>query len=297
MVANLSVAKVLNGLLSKNTPTVIYAKPLKRSIKVATALLSFSFFGYGISFASWSWESSLSRLRDLKQRDEIAKGSTWEKVKFYASTLSPFILPILPLTISVGALLVRSRVVSKVTYYPPITAGSKPLVEFTRNSLLLSRPVVTKRLVPSINTVGKTKIFTGEGTNGAENKSSYIFYLTDKNPLVEHFWDKIFIFQRSGSFFMDDPRTFDALFGGDSIKSLDSLKRSKQLSNVTNNRTDTYQQEEKEAEDNKRLLSKLSEKQLQRAKIHSNSAKSIVQNINSNHKKIINIFWRTAIEL
>lgn len=278
MSASIPLSKVLQKLFSKTTPQTIYSYKVKPSVRLGSRALAIIFFVYGVTFTDWSWKSAISIYKDTKKSDELSKMNFYEKCKFYAMTAAPFGLSLIPFSLSITALLMTSRIASKVTYIPK--SGHLPhQFQLTRHALLTGRPITVTRAIGDISRSPRTRVFTGKGNNGAEDKSSFVFHLLDSNASIKHRWEKFFLLPRSGTFWSNDSRTFDALFGGDSIKTLETLKRQPDMKKNNKDKLD-YGQEEIEAKKNKLLLDKFSGSNSQRAKLHSTSAKDIVKNLN-----------------
>ncbi|KAH9201155.1 hypothetical protein LQ764DRAFT_224613 [Zygosaccharomyces rouxii] len=213
---NVPFAKLLNSLVSKSSPESIYHYKSGKLLRAGSLGLSLVFLSYGITFIDWYYHSSWavwSGATDEDKRD-------W---KFYAKTFGPWGLTIIPFTIAGASLYFPSRVVTKVTYVP--RANATPLCQLERKSALFGRRLQLTRPLDQLARNERTKVYTGVGEQGVEDKGSFVFLLNDRSPQAKGFWDKYFILHRSGKFWGNDGRIFDALFGGDSIKDLEKRGR------------------------------------------------------------------------
>lgn len=268
----------MNALVSKTVPESIYSYKTRPFIKVSSVALSLVFLTYGITFADWSYESSITVYNNA---DEETK-KDW---KFLVKTFSPIGLTVIPFSLAVGAIYAQSRIVTKVTYIPKL--NGKPECQLQRRSAILGRPIVTTRPISQVIRGEKKRVFTGEGDQGVEDKGSFIFFLTDANPSVKRWFDRYYILPRSGTFWASDGRVFDALFGGDSIRDLDLKTRSLQNGN------DQQLSKMRHINEDRSILEEMIEKNSRRAKFHYgtkevNLSKRIVNqnNIKVDNKKL-----------
>ncbi|EDO18753.1 hypothetical protein Kpol_1028p26 [Vanderwaltozyma polyspora DSM 70294] len=273
------LSKVINELVAKGKPQVIYSYKIRPLVRGGACTLSAVFFAYGVSFADWSWASSLDIFEQTKKDDELAKMSILDKAKFYGLTFSPFLLIIIPFTLSFASIVIASRVVSSVTYLPKVK-GLPQQCQITRRSPITGRHITELRNLEDISRSAKIRVFTGKGPNGTDDKSSFIFTLFDSNNSIRYRWQRFFLLSRSGTFYENDSRIFDYLFGGDSIKMLEKLKREKEELNYTSQLEKNYKQDEELSQLNKQKFSKLSDMNSERAKIHSGSSKDVLKLMN-----------------
>lgn len=243
-------SKVVNALVAKTVPEPIYSYKVSRLVKAGSVALSVVFFTYGATFADWSYESSQAVYNEA---DETTK-KDW---KFLAKTYGPMGLTLIPFTLALGALYAPSRIVTKVTYIPKV--NGLPECELTRRSMLGGREIKVVRPLSQIVRNRRTRVFTGEGDQGVEDKGSFIFFLSDRSPMAKSWIDKFYIFPRSGKFWGSDGRIFDALFGGDSIRDLELKSRKEQDSRLQDIKQD------------RSMLQDMIRENSSRAKFHSGS--------------------------
>lgn len=215
----MSFGSLLNSLVSKNVPETIYQYKSGKLLRAGSLGLSLVFLSYGITFVDWYSSSSREVWSNATDDDK-------KSLKFYAKTFGPLGLTIIPFAIAGASLYFPSRVVTKVTYIP--RASATPLCQLERRSAVLGRRIQLTRPLDELARSERTKIYTGVGEQGVEDKGSFVFLLYDKGLQCKGFWDKYFFLNRSGRFWANDGRIFDALFGGDSIKELE--KRGKLMS-------------------------------------------------------------------
>ncbi|GAV54240.1 hypothetical protein ZYGR_0AK07420 [Zygosaccharomyces rouxii] len=209
-------AKLLNSLVSKSSPESIYHYKSGRLLRAGGLGLSLVFLSYGITFIDWYYHSSWEVWSGANDDDK----KSW---KFCAKTFGPWGLTIIPFTVAGASLYFPSRVVTKVTYIP--RANATPLCQLERKSALFGRRLQLTRPLDQLARSERTKVYTGVGEQGVEDKGSFVFLLYDGSPKCRGFWDKYYILHRSGKFWGHDGRVFDALFGGDSIKDLEKRGR------------------------------------------------------------------------
>lgn len=246
----LPFAKVLNALVAKTSPEIIYRYQKPPSIKFGSLALALVFITYGATFGNWAYESSLTVYSEAD--DETKKD--W---KFLGKTFCPMALTIIPFSLAIGAAYAPSRIVTQVKYVPKL--HGKPECQLTRQSFISGKSVHLTRPINELIRNDKTRVFTGEGEQGVEDKGSFIFILTDRNTDVKNWFDKFYLLPRSGRFWASDGRIFDALFGGDSIRDLElktkNLVNKKSLKDIKQDRS---------------MLDEMIEKN-SRAKFHSGS--------------------------
>ena len=243
-------SKVVSALIAKTAPEPIYSYKVPTLVKAGSVALSLVFFTYGATFADWSYESSQTL---YKEADEDTR-KDW---KFLVKTFAPMGLTVIPFTLAIGALYAPSRIVTRVTYIPKV--NGLPECELTRKSVIGGKEIKVVRKLSEIVRSGKTRVFTGVGHQGVEDKGSFIFFLSDRSPMAKSWIDKFYIFPRSGKFWGSDGRIFDALFGGDSIRDLELKTRIQQdgrLQDIKQDRT---------------MLQEMIRENSTRAKFHSGS--------------------------
>lgn len=247
-------SRVMNALVSKSAPELIYSYKPGAFIKVGSVALSLVFVTYGVTFADWSYESSITV---YKNADEKTK-KDW---KFLVKTFSPIGLTVIPFALAVGAIYAQSRIVTKVTYVPKL--NGKPECQLQRRSAILGRPIETTRPISQINRNEKKRVFTGEGDQGVEDRGSFIFFLTDTSPSVKRWIDRYYILSRSGTFWASDGRVFDALFSGDSIRDLELKTRS-----LKNGNDKSPSKPLQDINQDRSILEEMIKKNSRRAKFH-----------------------------
>lgn len=248
-------ATKLTALLSKTAPEQIYAYKRGKLITWGSYSLSLTFLLYGISFADWS----LSATGKLHEEESISNSES-EQLKWYENaqlrylgrTAGSIILSAIPLSLSLAALYIPTRVVTKIHYIPDIA----PKCTLTTRTLFNKEKVITAPL-RSIKRSAKKRVFTGFGSQGVDDKASFSFVLVNENSPI---YNKFYIVNRSGKFWGSDGRFIDALFGGESIKDL----QMKQTQSST------------ESKNNEKLLERMIHDQVIRPRMTSNSAKDIV---------------------
>lgn len=209
--SNVPFSAKISALIAKTSPEQIYTYQVPRLVKFGSWTLSGVFLIYGLSFADWSVSSSF----ELYQEESSQPVEAWWKhprLLLAARTVGSVLLSTIPLTLAAFALYVPSRIITGVSYVP------HGACELTRRALLSGKPISRITEIGHIVRNQKTKVFTGVGPQGTEDRSSFAFLLTDSRRPV---WDRYYIVNRSGNLWAQDGRIFDALFGGDSIKSLE----------------------------------------------------------------------------
>lgn len=218
--------------MSKTSPEAIfqYRKPM--STKLGSLALSLVFSIYGATFADWSYESALTVY-------EEADDKTKKDWKFLIKTFGPMGLTVIPFSLALCAFFAPSRIVTKVKYIPKMYG--EPECQLTRESLILGKPVHLTRPISELHRNEKTRVFTGDGEQGVDDKGSFFFILTDQNINVKSWVERYYLVPRSGKFWASDGRIFDALFGGDSIRDLElkarQSKDKKELKNIKQDRS------------------------------------------------------------
>lgn len=262
---SLPFSKVMQALVAKNAPEPIYSYKVSRLVKAGSWALSLVFFTYGATFADWSYESSQTV---YDEADEDTR-KDW---MFLIKSLAPMGLTAIPISLAVAAVYVPSRIVTKATYIPKV--NGLPECELTRRSAIMGREIRVVRPLTQLARNGKTRVFTGVGHQGVEDKGSFVFFLSDRSGLSKKWFDKVYIFPRTGKFWASDGRVFDALFGGDSIRDLE-LKTKDYKNGMDSKILQDIKQD-------RGMLNELTEKSSSRAKFHpgvkvSNLSKKIVE--------------------
>lgn len=254
---SLPFSKLMQALVAKRAPEPIYSYKVNPLVKVGSWALSLVFFTYGATFANWSYESSQTVYREA---DEATR-SDW---KFLVKSFGPMGLTVIPLSLSAAAVYVPSRIVTRATYIPGLKG--LPQCELTRRSAVLGRQIRVVRPLAQLTRNSRTRVFTGVGPQGVEDKGSFVFFLSDRSGLAGRWLDRMYIFPRSGKFWASDGRVFDALFGGDSIRDIELKTKhygggldSKTLQDIKQDRT---------------LLEELIQESSSRAKFHAGSSTS-----------------------
>lgn len=217
---NIPLSTKIAALVAKSAPEQIYSYNPGKLIKFGSWSLSLVFFTYGLSFADWSLSTSydLYQKRDQNQDDE-QESMLNPTLTFIGRTCGSVILSVIPFTLSLAALYIPSRIVTKIHYIP----GKLPRCQLTRNTIIGRSSVYTAPL-KAITRNQKTRVFTGNGPQGVDDNSSFVFFLIDN---TKPFFQKLYIVNRSGDFWGHDGRIFDAFFGGDSIQDLERKTKSK----------------------------------------------------------------------
>ncbi|SCU92177.1 LADA_0F14884g1_1 [Lachancea dasiensis] len=212
----------INALISKTSAEQIYSYKPTLFVKVGSWTLAGVFAVYGVSFADWSLSSSLDLYEQEAEQSTLSE-AWWKhpKLLLVARTAGSVLLSIIPFTLSALAIYAPSRIVTGVTYMP------HGAFQLTRRALVSGRPVTRTAVFGAIVRNEKTRVYTGVGSQGTEDRASFAFLLTDTDKPT---WDRFYIVNRSGKFWAQDGRIFDVLFGGDSAE---SLERSPESASVT----------------------------------------------------------------
>ncbi|CUS23396.1 LAQU0S09e03818g1_1 [Lachancea quebecensis] len=209
--AGLPFSSKLAALIAKTSPEQIYSYSVPRLVKFGSWTLSGVFLVYGVSFADWSLTSSLELYSEEAQQPP---SSWWKhpKLLLAARIAGSALLTLIPLTLSSIAIYAPSRIVTAVSYVP------HGACEITRGALFSGKLVSRVTNLSNIARNQKTKVYTGVGPQGTDDRASFAFLLTDAHRPA---WDRFYIVNRSGRFWAQDGRIFDALFGGESVRSLE----------------------------------------------------------------------------
>ena len=171
MEINYSVFTLLNELTSKSAPQWLYVYKPKLWFRLGSLGLSTVLIVYGVTFADMAWLSAKKRLEWTTEEEQ----ADW---KFWIKTYGPLGLTFLPFTLSLGTLWTFSRVVTKIELIPKSSNG--PMFKMVRLSAIMGKP---KENFISINDLVKSKnsrIFTGKGDQGIDDKGTFCFYLMNK---------------------------------------------------------------------------------------------------------------------
>lgn len=205
------------ALLAKTGPEQIYAYKPGKLITVGSYALSLTFALYGASFADWSLATSNDLYKKESELPEEAKKELkWYEnasLLFLGRSVGTTLLSVIPFTLAAAALYMPTRIVTKLHYIP----DQIPKCKVTTRSLF-GRSKETVLPLRSLRRNEKTRVFTGVGEQGVEDRGSFSFFLTDKNGSL---FNKFYIVNRSGKFWGSDGRFIDALFGGESITDLE----------------------------------------------------------------------------
>ncbi|CAR21328.1 Mrx15p [Lachancea thermotolerans CBS 6340] len=209
--AGLPFSSKLAALIAKTSPEQIYTYSVPRLVKFGSWTLSGVFLVYGVSFADWSLTSSLELYGEEVQQPP---SSWWKhpKLLLAARVAGSALLTLIPLTLSCVAIYAPSRIVTAVSYVP------HGACKLTRGALLTGKPVSRVADLSHVARNQKAKVYTGVGPQGTDDRASFAFLLTDSHRPA---WDRFYIVNRSGRFWAQDGRIFDALFGGESARSLE----------------------------------------------------------------------------
>ena len=182
-------------------PVFQYKVPL--SIRWASTALAVVFLTYGAAYTDMSWRTAREVYGNATEEE---KGSLWFKCK----TFGPVALGVLPVILAAGTRHITSRLVTEMKYLPPLKNNTVPRCQLTRRTSLLGRPVSITREINELSKNKTTKIFTGVGLQGMEDRATFVFFIVDKK--ATSFFNKIYIFSRSGSVVRDDARILDCFF-------------------------------------------------------------------------------------
>ncbi|AET38240.1 Mrx15p Ecym_2519 [Eremothecium cymbalariae DBVPG len=216
---SLKFSAKLATLIGKTAPEEIYSYKPGRLLRIGPWFLFATFFGYGISFADWSLSTSFKL---YKEKEELGNDNQDHDVPWYASDRLSFfgritasvLLSSIPFALCISALYFPSRVVTKIRYIP----GMKPQCQLTRNALF-GGDVTYVAPLKSIRRGPRTRVYTGVGEQGVDDKSTFAFLLTD---VTKPFLQRQFIVNRTGNFWRNDGRIIDSLFSDDSVADLQS---------------------------------------------------------------------------
>lgn len=215
MVTTSSLFSILNELTSKTSPQWLYTYKPKPWLRIASLGLSTVLVVYGVTFADMTWLSA-------KKRREWATEAEQSDWKYWIKTYGPLGLTFLPFTLSLGTLWTFSRVVTKIELVPKqgnVTCNG-PMFKVVRLSAIMGKP---KENLININDLVKSKnsrIFTGKGDQGIEDKGTFCFYLMNRENSIK-FWNKHYIISRSGKVWKSDGKLLESLFS-DSLRTLSS---------------------------------------------------------------------------
>lgn len=250
------------ALLAKAAPEQIYSYKPGKLITFGAYSLSFTFILYGASFADWSLTTSSGLYKE--ESEEPKKDLKWYEnanVAFLGRSAGSVLLSVIPFTLAAVALYIPTRIVTKMHYIP----DKIPKCKVTTRTLFNGEKSKTIPL-RNLRRHEKSRVFTGIGEQGVEDRGSFSFSLMDKGA---PFFDKVYIVNRSGKLWGSDGRFMDALFGGESITQLE-LK--------------DFKTEKNEYTKNEQKLEKIIQQQIARPRLNTNAdIKNIVLNSKSKH--------------
>lgn len=159
------------ALLAKTAPEQIYSYTPGKLIKFGSYSLSLTFLLYGVSFADWS----LSTSKELYSEEAEKPDTDFEwyenaSLRYIARSAGSVILSIIPFTLALGALYIPTRIVTKLHYIP----DQIPKCKVTTRTLLNREK---SKIIPlrSLKRNEKTRVFTGVGNQGVDDKASFVF--------------------------------------------------------------------------------------------------------------------------
>ncbi|SCU77389.1 LAMI_0A00980g1_1 [Lachancea mirantina] len=204
----------LSGLIRNANPEKIYSYTPPRLVRFGPLLLSGVFLAYGLSFADWSLSSTMELYSEDEGKALEPDARWWDnpRVRFYGRFAGSAALSVIPLALSAAALYLPSRIVTSITYLP------NGACTVARRAVVTGKPVVKHVGLDRITLSKRTRVFTGVGHQGVDDKASFAFFLTDSSS---GFWNRFYIVNRSGHIWNRDGRVFDALFGNVPVKTLE----------------------------------------------------------------------------
>ncbi|KAK5778233.1 hypothetical protein RI543_003892 [Arxiozyma heterogenica] len=206
MVTTSSLFSILNELVSKTAPQWLYTYKPKPWLRIGSLGLSTVLVVYGVTFADMTWLSAKKRYEWATEEERL----DW---KYWIKTYGPLGLTFLPFTLSLGTLWTFSRVVTKIELVSKHSNvnSNVPMFRVVRLSAVMGKP---KENLININHLVKSKnsrIFTGNGDQGIEDRGTFCFYLMNTAAGVK-FWDKHYIISRSGKIWKSDGKLLESLF-------------------------------------------------------------------------------------
>ncbi|CEP61095.1 Mrx15p LALA0_S02e06612g [Lachancea lanzarotensis] len=202
----------IDALLAKSSAEQIYTYKPSRLVKTGSWTLAGVFAVYGVSFANWSVSSSLELYKEEKVSYSWDKWWNHPTLLLGVRIAGSILLSIIPLALSTLSIYVPSRIATSISVLP------KGVCQISRRALLSGKSALTSAPINAIVRNNRTRVHTGVGPQGTEDKASFAFLLTDtKSP----WWNRYYVVNRSGKFWGQDGRIFDVLFGGESVKSLE----------------------------------------------------------------------------
>ncbi|CAI4050503.1 hypothetical protein SKDZ_14G3610 [Saccharomyces kudriavzevii ZP591] len=220
----------------------VFQYKVPRSIRWASTALAVVFLTYGAAYTDMSWRTAQEVYGSATEKEQR---SVWFKCK----TFGPVALGILPVVLAAGTKHITSRLVTEMKYLPPIKNKAVPRYQLTRRTPFLGKQVTVIRDINELSKNKNTKIFTGVGLQGMEDKATFVFFVVDKG--ANSFFDKVYIFSRSGSVVKNDARILDCFF-----------------SNVADNKLL-----------NKSVLTQILSSTSAKTQFHSNKSRSSIKNI------------------
>lgn len=220
----------------------VFQYKVPRSIRWASTALAVVFVTYGAAYTDMSWRTAREVYGNATEDDQR---SVWFKFK----TFGPVALGVLPIILAGGTKHITSRLVTEMKCLPPVKNSTVPRCQLTRHTPFRGRPVTIIRDINELSKNKTTKIFTGVGPQGMEDKATFVFFIEDRK--ATSFFDKIYIFSRSGSVIRNDARILDCFFN-----------------DVANNKLL-----------NKSILTQILSRTSAKTQFHSNNSKSSIKNI------------------
>lgn len=223
MVGKSGLLLLLEELTSKKQPQWLYRYKVPPLLRFGSIGLSAVLMVYSLTFTDMTWFSAQKR----KEEDEKeGKHRDWvHLIKVYG----PLGMALLPFTLSLATLWTFSRLVTGVQFIPKGQTG-EPAFKVVRNSAVLGRS--REKYIPITNLVKtkQTRIYTGKGHQGIEDKGTFCFYLRDTSMEGTRFWDRHYILSRAGILWKSDGKLLEALFNRD--KKLEEGTQSSLLNNM-----------------------------------------------------------------
>lgn len=206
---------VLEELVTRRSPQWLYSYKMRPLLRFGSLGLSSILVLYGVTYTDMTWFSA-------NKRQEAATEEERRDWKFWVKVYGPLGMAILPFTLSLGTLWTFSRMVSKIEFIPKVQGSEGPMFKLTRSSMFGRR--VRQSLI-GINDLAKTKhsrIFTGKGSQGLEDKGTFCFYLVNRSEGVPR-WNKHYIVSRAGQVWKSDGKILETLFSENSKVKENSL--------------------------------------------------------------------------
>ncbi|ODV62002.1 uncharacterized protein ASCRUDRAFT_75233 [Ascoidea rubescens DSM 1968] len=220
--STMTLTKMFNILKSRNKPELIYESESHRLYFLIRLCVIFVFTFYAITFIKTSSEVAYEIF--LQNNDKLSPSENL--FYFGLKCLTNIVIFSVPLALIFLATVLPNLLVRRI-YYIPSSLSINPkisskkvsndllsneLIKITSHPLIPGRPTPTYTIpLNDLTRSRKARIFTNKGFYGVLDKSSFLFFIFDKNRKLP--W----IVDRNG-FFWGDGRIFDILFGKESIK-------------------------------------------------------------------------------